>query len=353
MSLKPVGFMDPGSQVIKYCVRKILAFWILVLFLFFLVLPCNAENLTSSSGVMESPPEASAALGIVIIDVGNFDYSNATFQSTFWLWSKSASRQLDALENLDIANSLSFSILADYSEDFDNIFWRLQKIRATLRNNWDLADYPFDAQKLVISLEEGMQDVSSLTYVVDDSSKSYYHEPDIQGWDFKGLDIVLKDVPYHSNFGNPADSHVSGSSFAGAKIIIDLKRSNSTALWRLTAGALISVVLIIASLMLSFEFISHVNARFGLLAGSAFASVISLRNYNSKIGAVSYITFVDKIHFIPLAGILVAVIITVINLRLYSRTNDVKRTRQIDKYAALAIGSGGLAAFSILMFHHY
>lgn len=305
---------------------------------------CDVLDQNVSSATQNAPNFAS--IGVVIIDAGDFDYPNATFQSTFWIWSSSDSKKTDALENLDIRNAVNKEIITDIEETFESSHWHLQKIRGTFRNYWDLSEYPFDQQKLKIYLEEGGSDSEKFAYKIDTSSKSYFHNPNLKGWNVEGMNIEVGTTQYDSNFGDPTLKGLETSSFAAAEITVELTRSNWTAFWRISSGAFISLALVLSSFLLSFKHITHVNARFGLLGGSAFADVISLRNISSRTGSVPYITLSDQIHLIPMAAIMFGLAITLYSLRLYNKDQKYIATcNRIDKYSLLAIIAFSLAGF--------
>ena len=130
------------------------------------------------------------AIGVVLIDAGSFDYPNATFQSTFWIWSVSENPDLDALINLDIRNAVATEVITDISSTEEGEHWHLQKIKGTFRNYWNLSKYPFDRQKLKIFLEEGELGIQAFSYCIDADSRSDFHSPNIKGWTLESLNII-------------------------------------------------------------------------------------------------------------------------------------------------------------------
>ena len=159
------------------------------------------------------------------------------------------------------------------------------------------------------------------------------------------MNVDVGTTKYESNFGQPALEGLEASSFAAAEVTVKLRRSNWTSFWRISSGAFISLALVLSSFLLSFKHITHVNGRFGLLGGSAFANVISIRNVSSKTGAVPYITFIDQIHLIPMAAILFGLVITLCNLRIYNNGHNITLCYKIDKYSMIAIASFAAVGF--------
>ena len=307
--------------------------------------PAFCEEPGSITGISTQKKPGVATIGVVLIDAGDFDYPNATFQSTFWIWSVSESEEIDGLENLDIRNAVEAEIITDIKEIEQKRHWHLQKIKGTFRNYWDLSKYPFDRQELKIYLEEGSLDSNQFSYALDTKSRSYFHNPNLKGWSVEGMNVDVGTTKYESNFGDPALEGHETSSFAAAEVTIKLRRSNWTSFWRISSGAFISLALVLSSFLLSFKHITHVNARFGLLGGSAFANVISIRNVSSKTGAVPYITFIDQIHLIPMAAILFGLAITLYNLRIYNKGQNISLCYKIDKYSMIAISSFAVVGF--------
>ena len=327
-------------------IRKIASIFVSVLISAFIAAsPAFCEEPDSITGIPTQKKTGVATIGVVLIDAGNFDYPNATFQSTFWIWSASDSKEIDALENLDIRNAVEVEIITDIAETEQKRHWHLQKIRGTFRNYWDLSKYPFDKQELKIYLEEGSLDSNQFSYALDNESRSYFHNPNLKGWSVEGMNVDVGTTRYESNFGQLALEDLVTSSFAAAEVTVKLRRSNWTSFWRISSGAFISLALVLSSFLLSFKHITHVNARFGLLGGSAFANVISIRNVSSKTGAVPYITFIDQIHLIPMAAILFGLVITLYNLRIYNKGQNINLCYKIDKYSMIAISSFAAVGF--------
>lgn len=338
--IKNVRYAICGQEKAGEMIRKIVSICVSLLISALLaVSPAFGEELGSITGISTQNQPRIASIGVVLIDAGDFDYPNATFQSTFWIWSVSKSQEIDALENLDVRNAVNMEIITDIEDNGQENYWHLQKIRGTFRNYWDLSKYPFDQQQLKIYLEEGSLDSNKFAYALDSKSKSYFHNPNLKGWTVEGMNIDVGTTKYESNFGDPTLEGIETSSFAAAEITVKLTRSNWTSFWRISAGAFISLALVLSSFLLSFKHITHLNARFGLLGGSAFANVISIRNVSSKTGSVPYITFIDQIHLIPMAAILFGLAITLYNLNLYNRGYNINLCYRIDKFSMIAISS--------------
>ena len=297
----------------------------------------QAADASVSDSTQQRP--CSAAIGVVLIDAGNFDYPNATFQSTFWIWSVSKNPDIDALTNLDIRNAVATEVVTDISTTEEGEHWHLQKIKGTFRNYWNLSKYPFDRQELKIFLEEGGLNIQDFNYCIDANSKSYFHSPNLKGWTLENMNIEVGSTQYESNFGDPSLKGLETSAFTAAEITVELRRSNWTSFWRISSGAFISLSLALSSFLLSFKNFGLLSARFGLLGGSAFANVISIRNVSARTGAVPYITFIDQIHLIPMIAILLGLIISLWNLRIHNKSDNVARCNAIDKYSLLSISS--------------
>ena len=98
-------------------IRKIASIFVSVLISALIAAsPAFCEEPGSITGIPTQKKPGVATIGVVLIDAGNFDYPNATFQSTFWIWSASDSKEIDALENLDIRNAVEVEIITDIAE---------------------------------------------------------------------------------------------------------------------------------------------------------------------------------------------------------------------------------------------
>ncbi len=89
-------------------------------------------------------------------------------------------------------------------------------------------------------------------------------------------------------------------------MIVHLERTNITAFVNFTAGAYVAAVIALASCAFHVDQGQTMGPRFGLLAGTVFAAVLTLRTESSELGTTENNTLVDQVHLIALLYVIVA-----------------------------------------------
>lgn len=267
------------------------AFWIFIFFFWFQSSPCQAQKENQKNKLVEYAP-----LGALITDVGDFDRQGKSFDATFWLWTLSQNPKSNPLESLSFPNAIEIKESVITKEKTLRGFWITRKIRGSFRHGWDMSDFPFDDQTLSIQLVATDHDYSNLRFIDDGVISIVDSNLLIPGWDILGGSLYASKVTYKSNYGDPRIDKTSEVTFAAADVSLSLKRANYAAFWKLTIAAFVAAGLVFPAFFIRLD----AQTRFGLLAASVFADVLSMQSASSDLGAVEYVTLVDKIHILVL-----------------------------------------------------
>ena len=104
--------------------------------------------------------------------------------------------------------------------------------------------------------------------------------------------------------------------------MLQLERTNFTAFWKFTAGAIVAVAIALASYAFHVDKGQTMSPRFALLSGAVFAAIISLRSASTELGTIAYNTLVDQVHLVALVYVIVATFAGVYTWSLYRRHQD-------------------------------
>ena len=271
-------------------------------------------------------------IGMVVVELSGLDMKNDAFNATFWVWALSDGEQGDVLESVDWANARSIETLNKVQSRVGHQAYELHKIRGVFQTEWDLRLFPVDRQNLRIRMESTAPvETSSLVFADDAQARSYVHPVDLSGWSVGPLQVKQGLEKYQSNFGYPQLAGQSQSSFSFLDFELEIQRKNLPKLFKLLAGAFAAVVLVIASYGFHFKVPTAIPARFGLLAGSVFAVVISLRFASSKVFDPPYLTVVDVIHLIVVLYIFCAIGASMLHFWTFDAGEKLsRRSRRID-----------------------
>ena len=289
---------------------------------------------------LSAPPVAGTAspehlsLGAYLTGLGDLDPAKKSFSASFWVWTVGQQDRAKSLSQLEFPNAIKVESPNAVQETTAQGIWSQRKIVGSFRHGWDLRRFPFDRQLLRIEMEEAERDTTSLVYVPDSANSSFDPEVNLSGWRLLSTQLVTGSKPYHTSFGDPRLPPGSPSAYARAELRILLERTDRSGFWKLTVGAFAAALMALASYGLRVDQAPALSPRFGLLAGSAFAAVISLRSAATELGASGYTTLIDSVHAAVLLYILVATGAGVVAWRGLLRHGDVARVQRLEKRAA-------------------
>ena len=256
-----------------------------------------------------------APLGALITDVGDFDRQGKKFDATIWLWTLSDPQAANPIEELRFTNAIEIKESLLQKETTDRGLWTRLKIRGSFRHQWDMSDFPFDAQTLDIQIEATERDYSKLRFIDDGVTWIVDSNLAIPAWTIEGASLHAGKISRSSSFGDPRIPKNTEVSFAAADVSITLKRTTYATFWKLTIAAFVAAGLAIPA----FFVVLDAQTRLGLLTASVFADVLSMQSASSDLGAVEYVTLVDQIHILVLAYTFIATIYV-----LYTHAHHVK-----------------------------
>jgi len=286
-------------------------------------------------------------IGAYLTGLGDLDPAKKSFSAAFWVWTVGPENGATSLNQLEFPNAIKVESPNEVQEATPQGIWSQRKIVGSFRHGWDLRRFPFDRQLLTIEMEEAERDTSSVIYVPDTANSSFDPGVSPNGWRIVSNRLVTGSKPYHTSFGDPRLPPGSPSAYARADLTIVLERTDRSGFWKLTVGAFAAALMALASYGLRVDQAPALSPRFGLLAGSVFAAVISLRSAATELGASGYTTLIDAVHAAVLLYILVATAAGVVAWRGFLRHGDVDTVQRLEKrvagYSTLLFGAMILA----------
>ena len=280
-------------------------------------------------------------IGVLLTSLGDFDPARKSFSAAFWVWTVGKQEGENSLHRLEFPNAIKIESPNESQQATPQGIWSQRKIVGSFRHDWDLKYFPFDRQLLKIEMEEAERDTNSVIYVADTANSSFDPVVSPKGWRIISYKVITNSKHYSTSFGDPRLPTGSPSSYARAEVMLLLERTDRSGFWKLTLGAFSAALMAMASFGLVADQASALGPRFGLLAGSAFAAVISLRSAATELGATGYTTLIDVVHAAVLFYILMATVAGVVAWRGFLSHGDVAIIHRLERR---------LAGFSTLLF---
>ncbi|MBL7812110.1 MAG: hypothetical protein JNL57_07785 [Bacteroidetes bacterium] len=248
-------------------------------------------------------------VGLYITSLYDFKIKEKSFNTSFWLWRvyKDTGHQFDFARTTEVVNAKKAEFGPYQTDDRKPYIWSTQQVKAEVRQDWKVGNYPFDHQKLVIELEDSHYDLDALLCVADTANSRM--DPGIHFGDFHiaGFRVYDQQHKYPTTYGDP--NLKGSSSYSRIVAEITLERKNS---WRLLV-MLITGLVVAFAIALSSLYISpkHSSPRMGLCVGGLFSSVGSKYVTENIVPPGSSWTLVGNLHNLTFIAILVIIIVSI------------------------------------------
>lgn len=268
--------------------------------------------------------------GIYITSIHNIDFKQKEFVITFWLWLKYRNKDFDFFNNLEVpaAKSVEKSFFT-IDTTGDRIYMQM-KLQCVMKDSWKIDNFPFDEQKLRLSIENSQFDAKSLLFVADTLGEHFDRRFTLRGWNIDSCIITAGKKVYETAFG-VEDAVKQQSEYSAFRVRLSIRRNATGLFWKMFMGMYLAFFI---SFICFFIHADGMDSRFGLSVGSLFAVVGNKYIIDSSRPESSSFTLVDTLHGITLFFILAVVAVNTYSLRLIKR-NKVGQAIQFDNRAAM------------------
>jgi hypothetical protein len=135
---------------------------------------------------------AEVKVGMLIMDISQYDIKEGTFEATFYL---------SLTSKTPMPKKLNLVFPTGKVENMDPLAdrptFKLYRVNGTFKSPPDLRKYPFDSQELSIEVEENSKGVDQLKLYADEDHTRFDANFQIAGWDLKYLEArsLSRDLP--------------------------------------------------------------------------------------------------------------------------------------------------------------
>lgn len=270
--------------------------------------------------------------GIYITSIHDIDFKQNEYTVNFWLWLTYTNRAFDFTQNLEIPQAKTFSkSFATIDSSSGNIYL-LMKLQCVMKDSWKINHFPFDRQKLRLSIENSQYDSKSLVFVADTAGKQYDPRFTLSGWHIDSFDIATGIKVYETNFGDTSIKrpHTEYSSF---RVRIGIERNAGELFLKMFLGMYVSFLI---SYVCFYIHADNIDSRFSLSVGSLFAAIGNKYIIDSSLPDSTTFTLVDTLHGITLFFIFVVITSSAWALKL-KKEGKLKQANRFDFIAAQVV----------------
>ena len=317
------GISILGSIFNDGLVRRIIGFCFLPLIITLIIIGFNANDLDtvkSDTEVLGSTvPIATNLNDAVDIEVSLFvtdieppEINEDYFNSTFWLIVAYDEELKFPMSRITFPKSKNI-VVANPSETLQGSRrFSLRRVSGSFRHDWELSKFPFDKQELDIYVS--LPNTGDRQYNLKPlgMNKELAEEVRIKGWNIVNVSSQIKSVGTPITLKHGKDDVNKVINYSYLKKGISVQRTSRILIWKLVTGAYAAFMISLSYYFLKAENTGTLSARFSILTGSVFATIISMRVASSEIGTAEHMTLVDEIHIgvlmYTMAGIACAII---------------------------------------------
>jgi hypothetical protein len=113
-------------------------------------------------------PPTVIKVGLFITNLFDVDFARQDVEAQFWVWFNHSDASFDPRKDIEIVNARSVEVSNESRADAgDKGLWHQVKYSAVLNEAWNVANYPFDRQKIRIIIESTQQDARRLKFEPD------------------------------------------------------------------------------------------------------------------------------------------------------------------------------------------
>lgn len=256
-------------------------------------------------------------VGVHVVDVYEIDFPNNQVSVDFFLWFTypvEAGSSINPLETFEVVNAKQVEVSRKYTRVEGNLIYQRAFVKAVIKKNWTVTDFPFDEHTVRIFLEDDASQ-GNVVYIPDVANSRIESGLRIPGWIPDPLKIEATTKTWESSLGDPALGGQRGAAIPRILVSFMIERPNGgrDLFFKIFSAVLVSVAISFFSLLVSPE---ELEVRASLSIGSLFAAVGSQFVVSGILPESSVPTLVDNLHVVAYVFITLAALVAVLTHRL-------------------------------------
>jgi hypothetical protein len=267
--------------------------------------------------------------GIYVTSIHDIDFKQKEYTVNLWLWLKYKNKDFDFVQNLEVPQAKTVAKSFSTLDTSDGRVYLLMKLQCVMKDSWRIDNFPFDRQKLRLSIENSQFDSQSLVFASDTLGNNYDPRFTLSGWKIDSFDVSVGVKKYETAFGD--DSYTTPhSEYSAYRVKIGIKRDAMGLFWKMFLGMYSSFLI---AFVCFFIHADSIDSRFGLSVGALFAAIGNKYIIDSSLPESTTFTLVDALHGLTLLFIFIVITSSAYALKLTKENKSIK-ANQFDRRAA-------------------
>ena len=264
-------------------------------------------------------------VGVYVTSIHDIDFKQKEYAITFWLWLRYRNKNFDFVNNLEVPQAKTVDKSFSTIDSSGDMVFMYMKLQCVMKDSWKIENFPFDQQKLRLSIENSQFDESSLVFVADTLGAHFDKRFTLRGWTIDSCVIGSGRHLYETAFG-VLGAEKQESQYSTFRVRLSIARSATGLFWKMFLGMYLAFFI---SFICFFIHADSMDSRFGLSVGSLFAVIGNKYIIDSALPESSSFTLVDMLHGITLFFILAVIAANAYSLRLI-KSNRVQQSIKFD-----------------------
>lgn len=250
--------------------------------------------------------------GIYIVSLSDADLRSGTCVADFWLWFRWQDPDYNPLESLEVIDGVIDEKSNEVQKTLrDGQQYACQRIRATIRQKWDVHRFPLDTQRIVILLEDAEVESDQVTFVADEAGSRVSPSVSVPGWTIGQFSIATRPQLYDTNYGDTDLPTDASSEYSRIVVALELHRPGMGLFFKLFSGLFVAVGIALVSIAIR---PTDLDPRFGLPVGAMFAAIASQYVIASVLPDSADFTLADQLHVLAVIVIFLTLLESVASL---------------------------------------
>ena len=272
-------------------------------------------------------------IGAYVMSVHDINFHDNEYTMRMWLWFLHNNPKFNFDTQTEVPNAKTIEQPDLQNYDYPNgLKWQIMKMKCVMKQPWDVGDYPFDKQKLLVKFENTVYDKNALVFKADTIGSQCHPDLTVEGWSLEHFKVFTGTTKYKTAFGDPEikEQH---SEYSNFNIEMILHRDAWGLFLKLFVGMYIAFMISCISFLISLD---NAEPRFGLPVGGLFAAVGNKYIIDSLLPESSEMTLVDSLHSITFLFIFLIISFSAITLILYNR-NKINLAKKVNKLSFIGL----------------
>ena len=262
-------------------------------------------------------------VGSYILSLHDINFHDKEYTMRFWLWFLYNNPNFDFTNQVEVPNAKSLEKPDVLVDTINGKTWVLMKMKSVMKQSWNVNDYPFDEQNIIVSIENTMYDRNWLVYQVDSIGSDFAPTMNVDGWKIKNFKVMRGENVYNTAFGDPRAS-ASKAEYDTFNIKMTLERNAMGLFMKIFLAMYIAFFIGCISFFID---IKEVESRFALPVGGLFAAVGNKYIIDSLLPETSDYTLVDTLHSITFLFIFFTIFLNAYCIKLHEHNKIIKSQR--------------------------